>query len=205
MIHSLLRLPLVYALNNRLFNAAAVYQRLGAECGYRPGLKVLDIGCGTGDFASSFRPEDYTGIDISPEYVAHARRRFGGTFQVLAAERVGEIAGPFDLAVMAGVFHHLSDDQVRATLDGLRRVLKPGGRFRVLEAVWPSRWYDVPGWLLRRMDRGRFVRSRDAWLRLLDGHGWHVEGATVTRNGLVQYFECSLVLDAGTEVAPCTP
>lgn len=202
MIRRLLANPAAYRLHNRLFNVVAVHRRLADDCGYRPGLKVLDVGCGPGTLAAFFRPEDYTGIDTSPEYIGHARRHFGGTFAVLPAERVGEVGGRFDIALMVGVFHHLSDEQVRQTLDGLRRVLKPGGRFRLLEAVWPSRPWDLIGWLLRRLDRGRFVRTRDEWCRLLAYDGWRIDGARITRNVLIEYFECSLYPPTPPEVAP---
>jgi len=188
----LLENPLVYAVHTKLFNPDATRRRLIADCAYRPGRKVLDIGCGPGTFSAFFRPEDYTGVDISAAYVEHARQHFGGTYHVLPAERVGELEGRYDIALMVGVFHHLTDDQVRETLAGLRLVLNPDGRFRLLEAVWPTRWYDFPGWLIRRLDRGLFVRTREEWCRLLGGTGWALENVCVERHGLIEFFECFL-------------
>src|SRR5262249_14995631 len=206
MIRQLLSVPAVYNLHNRVFNASEAFRRVAAGCGYEPGMAVLDIGCGPGTLAAYALPEDSTGIDVSAEYVEHARRHHGGTFQVLPAERVGELHARFDLAVMVGVFHHLSDQQVQECLAGLARVLDPAGRFRLLEAVWPSHWYDLPGWLLRKLDRGHFVRSRDQWCRLLSNSGWGLADMRVTRNRFLEYFECSLTppvtVPAPMEVAP---
>ena len=36
---------------------------------YTPGMKVLDLGSGTGASAKYFRPQDYIGIDIDNSYI----------------------------------------------------------------------------------------------------------------------------------------
>jgi SAM-dependent methyltransferase len=191
MLRILLRLPRFYRSFSRLFNVDAVHRQLVQETGYRPGMRTLDIGCGPGELAKYIAPADFTGIDISQEYIRFARAQHGGAFHALPADRVGELAGPFDLALMFGVFHHLSDAEVRATLAGLARVLRPTGRFVLWEAVWPSRCWDLPGYLLRWLDRGRFVRSRAAWCRLL-GETWAVTDVRVRRNLVIEYFICTL-------------
>src|SRR6202043_2358072 len=124
---------------------------------------------------------DYVGIDHCPAYIEHARRSRPGTFHVLSAERIGELADAFDLAVMCGVFHHLSDEAVRKTLAGLARVLKTHGRFVLLEAVWPSHPWDLLGYMMRKLDRGEHVRSKAEWHRLL-GESWRLEQSNVVRN-----------------------
>ena len=49
----------------------------------RPGMRVIDIGCGPGHLLQ-YLPEgiDYNGFDIDETYIAYARRSFGhlGTF-----------------------------------------------------------------------------------------------------------------------------
>lgn len=191
MVRSLLRFPRVYRWLSRLVSAEAAFRLLIERSEYRRGQRTLDIGCGPGDLCRSFDPNDYVGIDVSAAYIAHARRNQLGTFHVLPAEGLGALADRFDLAVMCGVFHHLCDDGVRATLDGLARILKPEGRFVLLEAVWPSRRWDLVGYLLRWLDRGRHVRTRETWGRLL-GERWQMAEAAMVRNGLIEYFVCTL-------------
>jgi SAM-dependent methyltransferase len=201
MVQSLLRIPMLYSMLSRWVNAESAYRLLVERSGYRPGQRILDIGCGPGGLCRFFQPEDYVGIDISAAYIEHARRCLPATFHVMPAEGLGALADRFDLAVMCGVFHHLSDEQVRTTLAGLRRVLKPHGRFVLLEAVWPSRRWDLLGYLLRRLDRGRYVRTRAEWCRLLGEH-WETAEPDVVRNGVIEYFVCTLRQPSGERCQP---
>jgi cyclopropane fatty-acyl-phospholipid synthase-like methyltransferase len=184
--------PFVYRLHARLFGTERTFQRLLVEAGYRPGMRLLDIGCGPGELSKYVAPNDYEGIDVSEEYINSARQRHRGSYHVLPADRVGELTSPpFDLAMVVGVFHHLSDEQVRATLAGLTRVMKPQGCVIVLEAIWPTHRANIPGYFIRRMDRGDFIRNKEQWLALL-GTYWQIEHARVTHNFVLEYFECSL-------------
>ena len=73
----------------------------------RPGMRVIDIGCGPGHILQ-YLPEgiDYTGFDIDETYIAYARRSFGhlGTFhcRYFDAAAAREFAGT-DLVMMNGV------------------------------------------------------------------------------------------------------
>ncbi len=191
MLRDLLEIPSLYRLLARCFNTDSAHRQLLTRIGYAPGLRVLDVGCGPGDLARYFEPSDYVGIDVSEEYIQHARRNHGGTFHSLPAERIGELTGPFDLTVMFGVFHHLSDESVRKTLEGLAQLLKRQGRFVLMEAVWPSYRWDLPGYVLRKLDRGQFVRTRAQWCRLL-GETWQVQEPFLLRNFAIEYFGCTL-------------
>lgn len=190
-MRNLLRLPNIYRSLSWVFNVESVHKDFLRKAGYRPGLKVLDIGCGPGDLSCHVAAEDYTGIDISDEYIQFAKTHRKGEFHVMTADRVGELKKPFDLALMFGVFHHLNDDEVRTTLRGIEQVLRPTGHFTLLEAVWPTHSWDLPGYFIRRMDRGKFVRDSQTWQRLL-GERWTLANVRVSRNRLIEYFECDL-------------
>ena len=106
-----------------------------AEAGIRPGMRVLDLGCGAGDVtfvaADLVGPGGFVvGVDRSPQALARARLRAGqrGLAQVQFVE--GDLddpapGGPFDAIVERLVLWTVPD---AATL--LRRqatVLRPGG------------------------------------------------------------------------------
>lgn len=123
-----------------------ILQRTGAGTG----TKVLDLACGRGRHARWFAEAGcaVTGIDISAESIAEARRQVPqATFQVHDI-REPFAEGRFDLAVCLftslGYFEHASDDlrALRAACEALR----PGGWFvldfmntgRVLRELVPS-------------------------------------------------------------------
>jgi SAM-dependent methyltransferase len=106
--------------------------------------RVLDVGCGTGEDALRLMATgaDVTAIDISPRMVAIARSR-GVSARVLAAERIGELEGPFD-AVISN-FGALNCVASLSDLGApLARILNPGGhailcllsRFCLWETLW---------------------------------------------------------------------
>lgn len=44
--------------------------------------KILDLGCGTGEFSVYFNPEIYTGLDIEKGYIDFAQKNYKGNFLV---------------------------------------------------------------------------------------------------------------------------
>lgn len=107
-------------------------------------LQVLDVAAGTGDMALSVLRRSkpgtrLTAIDLSEEMLAIARRKLRGRtaeFLIADAERLPFPDGSFDLVTVAfGVrnFAHLQQG-----LDEMRRVLRPGGRFVMLELSAPN-------------------------------------------------------------------
>jgi len=92
------------------------------------GLRVLDVGCGTGQSRRIYvdRSGRYAGIDLSLGALRLARRRFAEPWWLQAdALRLPFCAGTFDLVAFSSVLHHLSDR--RAALAEALRVLRPGG------------------------------------------------------------------------------
>jgi len=94
--------------------------------GRRDPLKILDFGCGSGEFlahAALFGARAY-GIDASP-----ARRAFAGRSEVSIvadlADLPEELRGSFDAVTLFEVLEHLDDP--RAVLESLRPWVRQGG------------------------------------------------------------------------------
>lgn len=119
------------------------------------GARVLDVGCGVGDFSAQVRDRldaSVTGIEPDAARAAESRRR-GLTVseQVLGQQPEGAL-GEFDVVLYMDVLEHLADPG--AELQAARAVLAPGGA--VIASI-PN----VAHWSVR-MDllRGRFDYAR---------------------------------------------
>ena len=94
--------------------------------------RVIEIGCGTGDFARSVVDAapgvDYLATDLSPAMV-DAARALGVTAEVASADVLPAGDDTFDAAVAAWMLYHVPD--LDGTLRELRRVLRDGGTLHV--------------------------------------------------------------------------
>lgn len=134
-----------------------------AVCGLKPGMAILDLGCGGGDQAIHFARKGYrvTGIDIAPSLIEYARRQFAdenllGEF-IAADMRAIDYRDQFDaVLILSGTFGFFSDEENLALLRKICCALKPGGKVFInyLEPLrggeQPARtWQEIPeGWQL---------------------------------------------------------
>ena len=99
----------------------------------RPGLRVLDVGCGWGGTALTLAREygaDVTGITLSEEQLATARQRAAEAglsdrvrFELLDFRAV---SGQYDRIVSIGMFEHVGINHYRAFFDMIARCLDAG-------------------------------------------------------------------------------
>ena len=98
----------------------------------RPGLRVLDIGCGWGSFAK-FAAERYgvsvVGITVSKEQWALAHKLCAGLPIELKLQDYRALGGTFDRIVSMGMLEHVGPKNYRTYFDVARRVLTDDGLF----------------------------------------------------------------------------
>jgi SAM-dependent methyltransferase len=148
--------------------------------------EFLDFGCGTGQFAPSFPPAHYTGVDMAPHYVQYAAQRHAGRFAVTSGAEIGLASGRFDAGLVLGVLHHMPDALVRATSGELHRVLKPRATLLVMEDIPPPGPWNVAGHLMHWLDRGGFIRGDAEYRELLSPH-FAVRRSYTMRSGICDY------------------
>ena len=104
----------------------------------KPGDRVLDACCGTGDLAVSAARAGatVTGLDFSPRMLERARRKLHSVTWVEGAVLALPFAdGSFDAATVGFGVRNVAD--LERGLAELRRVLVAGGRLGILEITQP--------------------------------------------------------------------
>lgn len=113
----------------------------------KPGMKVLDVGCGRGEIlrhVTRLGARAY-GIDyaeVAVKFSREATRNEAAPVGVYRtdAKRLPYPGGTFDRVLMFDVVEHLYPWELNAALRDIYRVLTPGGMIVVHTA--PNRWYD---------------------------------------------------------------
>ncbi len=151
-------------------------------CAPRPGQRILDLAGGTGDMAMRLHARlggegEIVIADANAEMLAAGRARLldrGVTANVsfvhCDAEAMPFEADSFDRVVLAFGLRNMADK--RRALESVHRVLKPGGRFVVLEFSQPARWlqpaYDAWSFgVIPRLGR-RLVGDEDSYRYLIE-------------------------------------
>jgi demethylmenaquinone methyltransferase / 2-methoxy-6-polyprenyl-1,4-benzoquinol methylase len=134
------RISPVYDVMNRVMTAGLDrrWRRLTAQAAVRPGDRVLDACCGTGDLALEALKAggDVVGFDFSERMLERARRKSDEVEWVQGdVTELPYEGGSFD-AVTVG-FGIRNVPELDAGLRELARVLRPGGRFGCLEITRP--------------------------------------------------------------------
>ncbi|HJU56703.1 MAG TPA: class I SAM-dependent methyltransferase [Pyrinomonadaceae bacterium] len=113
---------------------------LGRVCrNFQTPPRILDVGCGTGanlELLAEFGETE--GVDISQEALAFCRERGFGNVRHGAAEKLPHADNTFDVVTALDVIEHLDDDL--ASLQEMRRVLRPGGRVLLFVPAFMFLW-----------------------------------------------------------------
>lgn len=163
----------------------------------RPGARLLDIGCGPGDLVRYLNDVEYLGVDPSADYVRAAKARYPHARFVCSEIADHPLApGTFDLAVAAGVLHHLDDTEALRLFTSARQALCPGGRLVTLDGCYLARQRPLARKLLE-LDRGRHVRTPAGYVALA-GEVFGRVGATL-RADLLRVPYDHVLLECGRE------
>lgn len=192
--------------------------------GLEPTSVVVDLGAGTGQFALSVAPEcrRVVAVDVSPVMRERLREKLRDTARdnleiasggFLTYEHLGDRA---DIVYSRYALHHLSDFWKVMALRRVRRMLRPGGIFRLWDVVycfdpdetdhrieaWCSPFGDEVEGDWARWELEEHVReehSTFSWLleSMIDRAGFTVEATEYSDDG----FDARYVLRANAPAA----
>ena len=100
------------------------------KIGLRPGMRVLDLGCGWGGFAA-FAAERYgatvVGYTVAAEQVKWAKTQYAHLPIDIRHDDYRKATGTYDAVVSIGIMEHVGPKNYRAYMELVDRCLAPGG------------------------------------------------------------------------------
>jgi len=178
----------------RLLGMESSLRQLIEQAALAPGLRVLDLGCGTGAgtlLAKRMQPGvEIVGLD--PDAKALARARSKAERAGLAIEFVQGFGDAlpfadarFDRVISSFMFHHLESDQKPAVLREIRRVLRPGGNLHLID--FGGAGHGLGAFLARLVHREESLRANtdDNLTALMHAAGLTEAAETGQRGSLV--------------------
>jgi len=163
--------------------------------------RVLDIGCGPATQVKHFMDAEYYGFDLNEQNIRMALKKYQNCpnlhfFHADAGVYFNTTNFAendyFDLALMSGVLHHLSDTEITNSVSSVKKLLRPmneknadtqqsgrGGELRTIDVVMLPQNSAFTKFLLKH-DRGKFVRTEEGYVSLLRPHFSNIETKIVT-------------------------
>ena len=144
----------------RLLGIRRVHARLLDQAGVRPGHRVLEIGCGTGNLLLAVKRSQpaATVVGVDPDLTALARAQRKAHRRGLAvqldrgyADELPYADDSVDVVLSSFMLHHVPADQRAPAAQEVRRVLRPGGALHLVDidgAADPAH-----SWIARRAHR----------------------------------------------------
>jgi len=152
---------------------------IGAESGVvqlvnnylRPeaGMRIIDIGCGTGRMLDYF-PQGitYTGYDLDEKYISYAKQKYperASFFAMRVSEITADEPDSYDLICAVAILHHIDDQEATHLFSIAHTLLKPGGRIVTCDCAVLEKQNPIAR-LAIKLDRGQHVRSPEAYISL---------------------------------------
>ena len=164
--HKLVAYPQVYDLVQNLVGVKQVQGHMQPFLAHLENQLVLDVGSGTGLYRSVLPAEvDYIGLDLDPMKLVGLQERVQDRLGILLADatRICLQDKCVDVALCVFLGHHLTDEQVKALMRELARVVN--GHLLFVEPL--NRPQSKVSNLLWFYDRGSHPRTLSTWQSFL--------------------------------------
>ncbi len=168
-VYHFLESPWVNSINQRLnpFTVTLIGKMAVEHLKVGSRQSILDICSGLGARRRLFPDARYVGVDINPDYIAHANRRYGSGFQVMDAGHLNYPADSFVHSLSCAVCHHLDDETTAAVVRAALHIGKPTGALHIIDAILPVSCPASLKQFFFQNDRGRHQRTLRQMVSLL--------------------------------------
>ena len=150
----------------------AVARDIIAHYDLKPGMKVLDVGCGKGFLVKDLMLElpglEVFGLDISLYALTHAPEELSGRLHLGTAERLPFIANAFDCVISLNTIHNFPRPRAIIAMAEIQRVSK-GKSYVVVDSYLTPEQKDIfESWVLT----AEFHDYPDGWRQVFAEAGY---------------------------------
>ncbi len=164
------------------------------KIGLKPGMRVLDIGCGwggTAKYAAERCGAEVVAITVSGEQAAFARELCSGLPVDVRLQDYRNLDETFDAVLSLGMFEHVGYKNYRTYMEVVRESLRDGGLF-LLHTIGGNRSVKrANAWTERYIFPNSMLPSAKQVTAALEGHfvmeDWHNFGADYDRTLMCWY------------------
>lgn len=169
---NILKIPYMYLLLQKTVCPDSYRKRFVTEY-IRPfdGCKILDIGCGPADILRFIEgiDIDYTGFDMSDEYINSAKTKFIDKNVHLYCANITydvindlKLKNNFDIILGLNLIHHLNDMEAVTFFEICHLLLKENGRLVTCDGAKKENDHFLSKWMLNH-DRGKYIRTGEEY------------------------------------------
>jgi SAM-dependent methyltransferase len=198
-IYSLLEIPSVYSIVQFIFGIGGKklkHKMLQDTIELLPHTKrLLDVGCGPKSPLGAFGLLPL-GADLNYKYIDKYKKATEASGVVCSVDSLPFKNASFLGVWSRGLFHHVADDVAKKGILEMIRVSDTDGYVVILDALLPkSHWWNPLAFLIRKMDRGKYMRNEYSFEALLpDKEKWNIQRFTYNHITRVEMLICILKL-----------
>jgi len=169
--YSFLSNPIFYSFFQKVLGANKIWLEFSKDfINANNSSTILDIGCGPADILNFLPNCSYCGFDPNPSYIEFAKKKYltrGNFYNKYFTEQDLDYLPKFDLVILIGVLHHMSDNQVHETFSLCRKALKKTGKVISIDPCFIEKQNLMAKFLIKN-DRGNHVRDIIGYQMLFD-------------------------------------
>lgn len=149
---------------------------------------VLDVGCGSGEFASVTQGR-YLGIDIDNQYINQAKKLYENdpTKQFLCKDLINAKLSDseFYMTLLIDFTHHVSDEDLNNIFNEVNTITS---HYIVISDPVKQSSNNILGRMLTYLDRGEYIRSEEDLNILITNHFNLLKGKRIRRMGIESIY-----------------